>query len=90
MEEWERISFNDQNDLTFESIFWNKEIINHANSAGDILLRIKDINGDIVVEEFQITPGKSTKLDGLKNGEKYFFEIKAEQGRYFINAFMRS
>ena len=86
MEEWERISFNDQNDLTFDSIFWNKEIINDANSAGDILLRVKDINGDIVVDEFQITPGKGTKLDGLKNGEKYFFEIKAEQGRFFINA----
>ena len=86
MEEWERISFNDQNDLTFDSIFWNKAITNDANSAGDILLRVKDINGDIVVDEFQITPGKSTKLNGLKNGVKYFFEIKAEQGRFFINA----
>ena len=86
MEEWERISFNDENDLTFDSIFWDKDITNHANSASDIQLRVKDINGDIVVDEFQISPGKSTKLDGLKNGEKYFFEIKAIQGRFFINA----
>jgi len=38
------------------------------------------------VDEFQIKPGKSTTLEELKNGEKYIFEIKAEQGRYFINA----
>ncbi len=86
MEEWERISFNDKNDLTFDSIFWGKEITNHANSESDLLLRVKDVNGDIVVDEFQVSPGKSTKLDGLKNDEKYFFEIKATQGRFFINA----
>ena len=86
LEEWNTISFNDQNDLTFDSVFWNKEVVNDANSAGNVLLRVKDINGVIVVDEFQISPGTSTKLDGLKNGEKYFFEIKAAQGRFFINA----
>ena len=86
MEEWERISFNAQKDLTYDSIFWRKEITNDANSAGNILMRVKDINGEIVVNEFQITPGKSAKLEGLKNGKKYFFEIKAEKGRFFINA----
>ncbi|MER2261269.1 MAG: hypothetical protein ABS934_04590 [Psychrobacillus sp.] len=86
LKEWKTISFNDENDLTFDSVFWNKEIINDANSAGNVLLRVKDINGVIVVDEFQISPGTSTKLDGLKNGEKYFFEIKAAQGRFFINA----
>lgn len=86
MEEWERISFNAQKDLTYDSIFWRKEITNDANSAGNILMRVKDINGEIVVNEFQITPGKSAKLEGLKYGEKYFFEIKAAKGRFFINA----
>ena len=86
LEEWNTISFNDQNDLTFDSVFWNKEVVNDANSAGDVLLRVKDINGVIVVDEFHISPGTSTKLEGLKNGEKYFFEIKATQGRFFINA----
>ena len=84
LEEWERISFNDRNDLTFDTIFWDKEITNHANSESAIFLRIKDVNGNVVVDEFQVSPGKSVKLDSLKNDEKYFFEIKATQGRSFI------
>ncbi|MFS0687784.1 hypothetical protein AB1K89_00860 [Sporosarcina sp. 179-K 8C2 HS] len=86
MDEWEGISFNDKNELTFDSVFWNKEITNHANSGSDVLLRVKDVNGEIVVDEFQVLPGKSVKLEGLKNNEKYFFEIKATKGRFFINA----
>ncbi|QFF99946.1 hypothetical protein PB01_14565 [Psychrobacillus glaciei] len=86
MEEWERISFNDKNDLTFDSIFWDKEITIHANSGSYILLRVKDVNGDLVVDEFQVSPGNSAKLDWLKNDEKYFFEIKATKGKFFINA----
>ena len=59
MEDWERISFNDKDDLTFSSIFWDKEITNHANSESDILIRVKDVNGNVVVDEFQVLPGKS-------------------------------
>lgn len=86
MEEWGRISFNDKDNLIFDSVFWQKTIVNDANSESDIHLRVKDVYGDIVIDEFQISPGKSVKLDSLKNDEKYFFEIKATQGRFFINA----
>ncbi|MGE7915058.1 hypothetical protein [Lysinibacillus xylanilyticus] len=67
--------------------FWNKEIVNDANSNSNsnVILRIKDANGHVVVDEFQISPGKSVKLDGLKNNIKYSFEMKAKKGQFFIN-----
>ena len=84
-EVWERISFNGKDDLTYNSIFWKRIIVNDASSESDVLLRVKDVNGNVVVDEFQVSPGKSVKLDSLKNNEKYFFEIKDAQGKVFIN-----
>ena len=51
-----------------------------------MLLRVKDVKGNIIIDEIQISPGKSIKLEDLKKNKKYFFEIKAPQGRYSINA----
>ncbi|MEK4229451.1 zf-HC2 domain-containing protein [Solibacillus sp. FSL H8-0538] len=90
-DEWERITFSDNNflekdHLIFDSIFWEKEITNHANNEQDVMIRVKDENGNIIVDEFQILHGTSVKLDSLKRNEKYFIEIKAPQGRFFINA----
>lgn len=86
-EEWDKLYFDDQDYLTFTNIFWNKEIVNDANNEGDVWLRIKDENDNIVVDEFRISPGKSMKLDTLKNTKSYSFEIKANKGRFSINVF---
>jgi len=93
MEEWERIIFsdkehrrNDKDYLIYDSVFWNKEITNHANNESDILLRIKDENGNVIVDELLVSPGTSVQLDNLKNNEKYYFEIKTTQGRFHITA----
>ncbi|MGE7770418.1 anti-sigma factor family protein [Viridibacillus arvi] len=94
-EEWQSVNFNDKNYLIFDSIFWKKSIVNAGSNEidsgneteSDILLRVKDVNGKVIVDEIQVKSGKSVKLDGLKKNEKYFFEIKAPQGRFFINAF---
>ncbi|WP_342538827.1 MULTISPECIES: zf-HC2 domain-containing protein [unclassified Sporosarcina] len=85
-EEWQSISFNDKNYLIYDRIFWKKIIVNDANSESDVLLRVKDVNGKVVVDEIRVKPGTNVKLDSLKKNEKYFFEIKASQGRFFINA----
>ncbi len=85
-EEWHSVSFNEKNYLLYDRGFWKKEIVNHANNEGDILLRVKDVNGNVVVDEIQVESGTSLRLDGLKKNEKYFFEIKAPQGRFHINA----
>ncbi|WP_375200459.1 zf-HC2 domain-containing protein [Bacillus sp. RS11] len=83
--EWTTLYFDDKDYLKFDSIFWNKEIVNDANSNSDVILRIKDENGHVVVDEFKISPGKSVKLDGLKKNIKYSFEMKAKKGQFFIN-----
>ncbi|WP_285400412.1 zf-HC2 domain-containing protein [Lysinibacillus sp. fls2-241-R2A-57] len=84
-DEWTTLYFDDKDYLKFDSVFWNKEIVNHANSNSDVILRIKDENGHVVVDEFKLSPGKSVKLDELKNNIKYSFELKAKKGQFLIN-----
>ncbi len=86
MKEWEPLKFNDQNYLIFKSIFWKKKITNYANNYGDVLLRVKDSSGNIVIDEVQVPNGKSVELTGLKRNEQYFFEIKSPPGQFLINA----
>ncbi|MEZ7172655.1 zf-HC2 domain-containing protein [Sporosarcina sp. OR05] len=86
-EEWESLHFKGQKSLKYDSFFWRKEITNHANSKNEILLRVKDKNGNIVIEELKILPGSSVKLKKLKNNVDYFFEFKPKSdGIYLINA----
>ena len=90
-EEWQSIRFssdliNHQDYVIYDSLFWKKEIINSANNESDVLLRVKDEKGDVIIDEILIPLGKSVELDGLKRKKKYFFEIKAPQGRFSINA----
>ncbi|AWE07219.1 hypothetical protein DCE79_07410 [Lysinibacillus sp. 2017] len=91
MEDWQSIRFtdfhfNDQDYLIYGQLFGEKRIVNDANSESDVILRVKDEKGNVIIDEFQITPGKSIKLEKLKRGEKYYFEIKASPGRFMINA----
>lgn len=90
-EEWQSVSFSDdlinyQDYVIYDSLFWKKEIINSGNNESDVLLRVKDEKGDVIIDDILVPLGKGVKLDGLKRKEKYFFEIKAPQGRFTINA----
>ncbi len=93
-EEWQSLNFSEEDYLMYDRALWKKSIVNTVSNdinsgneiESDILLRVKDINGKVVIDEIQIKSGQSVKLDGLKKNEKYFFEIKAPLGRYFINA----
>lgn len=84
-DEWNSMKFDGESSIQFNSIFWNKEIINDANSADNALLRVKDEKGDIAIDEFQVSPGNSAQLNGLDKDKKYYFEIKATKGKIFIN-----
>lgn len=85
-EEWEKVYFGDHDYLVFDSIFFKKEIVNSAYSERDIVLRIKDANNNVLLDEILIPSGTSIDLDELKRNEKYIVEMKAPQGRFFINA----
>jgi len=89
-EDWRGISFshdliNTQDYVIYDSIFWTKRVINDANNESDVLLRVKDEQGNIIIDEFQISPGYGMKFEKLKRNKKYFFEIKAPQGRYELS-----
>ncbi|MGE7954884.1 zf-HC2 domain-containing protein [Lysinibacillus xylanilyticus] len=91
MEDWQSIRFtdfhfNDQDYLMYGRLFGEKKIVNDANSESDVLLRVKDAKGDVIIDEILIPPGKSVKLEDLKRGEKYYLEIKASPGHFTINA----
>ncbi|WP_025680635.1 hypothetical protein [Paenibacillus massiliensis] len=86
-DQWNRITFEGQDFIEFDTVFWDKTIINDANSAGDVFVRVKDNTGDIVMDEFQVSPGYIKALNGLNKKKAYYFEIKtAEKGQFIINA----
>ncbi|WP_366294371.1 hypothetical protein [Paenibacillus sp. AN1007] len=85
-EEWNSVKFGGNDFVKFDSVFWDKTIINDANSEGNVLLRVKDDKGNIVINEFEVSPGTSKKLDDLSKDQQYFFEVKAQQGQFIINA----
>lgn len=83
--EWSQINIADENFLNFNSIFYNKEVVNDANSSGDVMLRILDENKNIVLDEIIVEPGTSIDLDMLQNNRNYIVEVKCKTGRFFLN-----
>ncbi|WP_107841282.1 zf-HC2 domain-containing protein [Metasolibacillus meyeri] len=89
-DEWEQVSFSlftdePQEYVILDSIFSKREVVNGANSDGDIRLRIKDEHGQIIIDDVKIKRGTSMKLKMLERNKKYFFEIQAPPGDYLVN-----
>lgn len=84
MEDWVPLYFNDEQYLEVSNPLFKKEITNHANNDSDILIRVKDADNNIIINDIVISPGTSEKLDDLKLNEKYTIEVKALNGKYFI------
>ena len=84
MEDWVPLYFNDEQYLEVSNPLFKKEITNHANNDSDILIRVKDADNNIIINDIVISPGTSEKLDDLKLNEKYTIEVKALNGEYFI------
>lgn len=85
-DDWNSVKFDGKESVKFDSVFWDKTIINDANSEGNVLMRVKDEKGDIVIDEFQVSPGTSKNLKDLNKDQQYYFEIKASKGQFIINA----
>lgn len=82
---WSRLNIADENFLNFNSIFYNKEVVNDANSSGEVRIRILDENKNMVLDEITVEPGTSIDLDMLKNNRNYIVEVKCKTGRFFLN-----
>lgn len=83
--EWQRVQVSEDGYLNFSSIFYEKEVVNDANSSGSVVIRILDQNNNIVLEETTIEPGTSIKLDKLEDNQNYIVEAKCKEGRFFLN-----
>lgn len=71
--------------LQFDSLFYEKKVVNHANSDAPVLLRVLDEGGNIVLEELEIQPGTSESLKQLKHNQKYHVEVRTSGETIFLN-----
>lgn len=83
--DWIRVGISDDIFLNFDSIFYGKEVVNDANSSGNVTIRILDETKKIILEETTIEPGNSIKLDKLEKNQNYIVEAKCNKGRFFLN-----
>lgn len=81
---WQRIAFEGNDFLIFDSPFYSKEVVLDANSSGAAELRILDQSGNTLIES-NILPGTGIELDGLKNNIPYSVEIRGEADFLLLN-----
>lgn len=81
---WETLYFDDEEYLEVKNPLFKKEITNHADNENDIMVRVKDANNNIIIDDIVVSLGTSERLDTLKLNEQYTIEIKASEGHYFI------
>lgn len=72
--------------LEFDNVFYEKEVINSANSATAAEMRILDAEGNIVIEPFVIEPGRAVSLEELEDHVPYIVEYRAD-GDYYVFSF---
>lgn len=82
---WVQVNISGNQFLNFTSVFYNKEMINDANSSGSVTIRILDESKNIVLEEITVEPGETIQLNMLQNNQNYIVEAKCKKGRYFLN-----
>ena len=71
--------------ITFDSVFFEQEVVNDANSDGPVTLRILDSSGWVAYEAFRLEAGTAAALSSLDRSETYTVEIQAEEGSYTLN-----
>ena len=83
--EWSQIKISQSDFLNFSSIFYNKEMINDANSSGYVVVRILNENRNIILDETIVNVGEAISLKMLEDNLDYIVEVKCKEGRYFLN-----
>lgn len=83
--EWHQLNISGKKTLIFDSVFYDKEMVNDANSSGDVMVRIIDENNNVIVKATTVEPGKALDLKMLKNNQHYIVEAKCKSGSFFLN-----
>ena len=55
--DWIEVCVGEDKFLNYSSIFYNKEVVNDANSSGDVIIRILDEKGNIVLDAIKVKAG---------------------------------
>lgn len=77
---------NDTTDtLHIDSVFYQKNMVNDANSDAPILLRVRNTDGSMVLDAVEVQPGESISLKELKRNKEYRIEIKTTGKDIFLN-----
>lgn len=80
-DDWEEID----TEILFNSSFYEKSIINDANSIGPLDIIIVDESETVIVGPFSVNPGEAYSLKELQNDKAYQLQISADRGKYFVN-----
>lgn len=83
-DQWETVDFEENEYLNYDRLFCQKEVVVHVNSDASVDLRIRDMDGNIVLDSLTVHPGTSVSLDELKRNTDYKVEIKADAKFIFI------
>ena len=66
---------------------WRGSAVNGADNAGPILVRVKNIDQELISDEIPLDAGEGVTVEQLKKGGKYYVEIKAEKAGVYRIAF---
>lgn len=66
---------------------WESEIVNGANNAGEVWLRLKNAEGEVITDEICIHEGEGVIVVEMEKGGAYLVEIKAEKTGVYRMAF---
>ena len=80
-ERWQRLTFDEGEYLVFDSVFYEKWVVNDANGS-DAEMRVLDKEGNIVIAPFLLEAGRQASLEQLHDNTEYLVEIRAE-GQFF-------
>ena len=83
--DWITVNFSNEEYLLFDSVFYDKEMINDANSDRDVLVRILDENNEVIMDDVAIEVGTSIKFRRIEKNTKYIVQVEGNKGTYFIN-----
>lgn len=83
--DWIIANFSNEEYLLFDSVFYDKEMINDANSDRDVLVRILDENNEVIMDDVAIEVGTSIKFRRIEKNTKYIVQVEGNKGTYFIN-----
>lgn len=73
---WHQVKFDGEEYLNFDSYRYDREIVNVAMNEYDVLIRVKDVNGNIFIDGIPIREGVSSGFKVLQKDTDYIVEMK--------------